>query len=384
MKYMYHAQYQANEYANSILPVPSDYPLNQALPNDFRSDFIQLVELAKKMYRDMAENPEAYGVMLLDINVCVDRVYSGPILESHRSIQRLGDVLFILFDIGEESDNELIVDVEALKLALKTNRKDCSTSKVSKYDGIFERLIALGFEIFGYQNGKFSKGIERIRISYPKNPKIVKTLKIYCNCRLNSQYKDSDKSFYLFDYKFTADISAMSDLTLIEENIHNNDNYFKKIYLEIYKCLSKYKNIKFDGEDFYYGKKRIGYFRYEDHWRRDVSYITDPEYWNIIVKDKNVVPMLNIQITKRDNYTELFNTLPTHTIEFMKKCNCRDCDAFKHLKVNKDCPFHLRWSYDGIDYVSCNFECFNIKYPKVEDILIYVDILASEYKLKLK
>ena len=383
MKYKYHAQYQANEYANSILPVPSDYPLNQALPNDFRNDFAQLVELAKIMYRDLAEKPEAYGVMLLDINVYVDKVYSGPILDSYHSIRRLVDVLFILFDTGNESNNELIVDVEALKLALKTNRKDCLTSKVSKYDGIFDRLIAFGFEIVGYENGKFSKGVEQIRVSFPKNPKLIETLKVYSNCRLNSQYKDSDKNFYYFDYKFTADIDAIPDLTLAQERIHNNDSYFQNIYLQLHDCLLKYKNIMFDG-DCYYGKKRIAYFKYEDHWRRGVSYQTDPEYWNVITKDKGVVPMLNIQMKKRDDYTEVFKTLPMRTIDFMKKCNCHSCSAYSHLKVDKDCPFQVKWSYEEIDYVSCSFECFNIKNPKIEDIPIFVELIVSEYKLKLK
>lgn len=136
MEYLYHAQYQANEYANSILPVPSDYPLRQDLPNDFRSDFAQLTELAKEMYRDMAENPETYGVLLLDKNVCVEKVYSGSIGDSDHSIRRLVDVLFALFDTGEEGDNVLTVDVAAFKSAIKTNRKDCRTLKVSKYECI--------------------------------------------------------------------------------------------------------------------------------------------------------------------------------------------------------------------------------------------------------
>ena len=39
MKFKYYCQYQAEDYAKSILPVPKDYPLKKGLPIDFRQKF---------------------------------------------------------------------------------------------------------------------------------------------------------------------------------------------------------------------------------------------------------------------------------------------------------------------------------------------------------
>ncbi|WP_455619204.1 hypothetical protein [Eisenbergiella sp.] len=44
--------------------MPADYPLNPSLPEDYREHFVRLCELAKRVYFDMAKEPEAYGLAL--------------------------------------------------------------------------------------------------------------------------------------------------------------------------------------------------------------------------------------------------------------------------------------------------------------------------------
>jgi len=55
MKYKYHCQHEAESIANSIMPVPANYPLANGLPDDFIMDKIlvphywRLLELEYKL-----------------------------------------------------------------------------------------------------------------------------------------------------------------------------------------------------------------------------------------------------------------------------------------------------------------------------------------------
>lgn len=392
--YNYHAQYQALEYANAMLPIPSGYPLRQGLPESFREDFAELCELIQKMYADMAEHPLEYGVMLLDISVQVEKTYSGELLDSHHSIRRLVDVLYVLFTCGIEKEGILTIPIDEFKIAIRTKRKDNLTNRVSKYQLILDKLLEFGFALEGYTQNGFPKGLDTFSLTYPTNPQIITTLKQYCDCRYtldeleqnpliaNSHF---DECFYTFDYKFTASLDALPAIYWVQDMVYGRDAWFHEFHITLYQHLSTYQNIRFNG-DYYYGKTRIVRFQYEDPWKRSIPVLTNETYKQIVLQDKTICAMLNLKLKKRTDYAPLLDVLPPHLLDYMKQKTCQHCDAYNHISTKKDgyCPFQIRFMHDGTQYLSCSFHCFNFETPETNDIPIFIKLLEIDYKLKRK
>jgi len=60
MGYKYYVQEYAKKRADSILPVPENYPLRGDFGLNFFSDFSELTKILRKIYVDVTENPAAY------------------------------------------------------------------------------------------------------------------------------------------------------------------------------------------------------------------------------------------------------------------------------------------------------------------------------------
>ena len=122
VEFKFHCQHEAVVIANSILPVPEDYPLADGLPDDFRNHFLQLCELIKEMYIDMAKQPDAYGLVLTDYTIQPAGSQSkdnGLIRKSRNSVNRLPDTLFRLSQNGEVHNHQLVVSLPDFKESLK-------------------------------------------------------------------------------------------------------------------------------------------------------------------------------------------------------------------------------------------------------------------------
>jgi len=162
--YRYHCQHQAESFANSIIPVPGDYPLRNGLPEDFREHFKELCKLAKDIYMDMAKQPENYGLMLLDIN----ETDHNRARDSYRTIHRFMDTLNVLFLNGEVRNHCLTVNAEEFREAAK---------KITKYGLILSRLCDFGFFISDFESNVIDKNAVTFSVEYPDSPNIVEALK---------------------------------------------------------------------------------------------------------------------------------------------------------------------------------------------------------------
>ncbi len=271
--YKFHAQYQAIEYANSILPIPENYPLREGLDKNFRDNFKELTELARVIYHDIAENPEEYGVLLYDINDCnngrIGLFCPGPVLDSWKSLRRPVDIIYALSCSGEIKGEVLKVDARVLASKIKE-------MKLSRYNLILDRLANIGFIFEGYANKKIQDDF--ITVSYPQNPKIIKTLKTYCNCRNVEESQKihikTDMNFYTFDYKFTADLSVLPEIDWVRDKVFTWDTNAKEFYLAFYQYMKKNTNVIYKSDDFhsdfYINGQMAAKIRYEDDlWRQD-------------------------------------------------------------------------------------------------------------------
>ena len=360
MEYKYHSQHQAESFANSIISVPDDYPLKAGLPDDFRKYFAAICKLAKDIYMDMAKQPEAYGVMLLDIN---ETDYNRA-RDSYRTIHRFGDTLNALFLNGKVENHCLTVDAAQFNMAAK---------KINKYKLMLSKICDFGFVISNI-NGT-------IIVEYPDNPKIIDVLKIYCDewliinkNRQTGGIKERKNNnlvrlaaeqfhhhFYRFDYKSTADLEQIPMLTWVndEADYQGFDSRLKKFNEAFYLESLKYDGVQFDG-DYNYKSKRI-------------ARITQVEF-NALGK---AVFVLSLKLPKPDKYMDIIYAMPDSIKGLFSKNYCRHCVMQKDAK----CKMRFSWTYDDVLYEGCAYQCFNFTDFDVALVPQYWRLLELEYGL---
>lgn len=376
------------EYANAILSVPESYPLKKGIAESFRESFKALVEFAKAMYLDIAKAPEKYGIPLFDVNDPHNGVKSlmGQGLIHHKSwasLHRAMDVLYALSYAGEMEGDVLKADARLFASKVKE-------MKLAGYASLFDGLEGINFVFAGYAQGKIKDDF--ITVSFPSNPKIIKALKTYCDCRNIDEsqrpYVKGNLDFYAFDYKFTSDLSALPEINWVKDKIFTWTPEAKEFYMSFYRYITKnlkvvYKSVD-PHSDFYINGQMAAKLRYEDdYWRHEIGCFTNSEYKEIMTRGKRsfFVLILYLRI-KDDKHKDRFDNLSTPLIEYMKSQKCQDCNAFEKHKTKSAgrCPYTVIWIHEGVEYKSCAFGCFHFENPRLEDIPAFCELLAAEYE----
>ena len=381
MSYKYHIQYQAIERANTILPVPADYPLKPGVYAAFRADFTRLTELIKKIYLDISERPESYGLLLLPITE------GKGLTDSFNSLRKPLYVLYALARSGVIENSALRVHIPVFK----ENVKQAKPGKLTQYNLIMDKLSELGFEFNGHNAKGFNKGQDHFTAGFPSDPAVIRALKTFADCcaeHQNSLYgEDADnpyKLFTLMDYKYTADLNKLPEITWVHDCVRFWEDEARAFYVAFYKQATVNPQIRWESTeykgDFFKGKKHIARIKFADTmWKFNVVYITNPEYRDIMKNVDgygNVVLSLHLYLPVKGK-EDRFEKLPPHIIEYMKSKKCGDCDTFSGKKDRNDgkCPHTVYWTHNNGEQRGCSYHCFDFEKPKVEDVPAYCDML---------
>ena len=368
IKYKYHCQHQAENFARGIIAVPEKYPLMSGLPEIFGSRFEKLCELTKKIYLDMAKQPEGYGLMLVDIasndhNLARD---------GYRTIHRFADTLSNLARCGELKDHKMIVDVGEFKKAVKKGAGLVS-GPVPKYELILSRLVDFGFDISDFSGKPFGKNAEAFTVGYPDFPEMIDTIKSYCGCWEKLKANKSavkispggfHHHFYRFDYKITSDLEKIPTPQWVsDEADYTGYSAGEKAFsLAFYEYSLFYKDINFDG-DYNYKNKRIARI-----WQSKFRALGQSKF------------LFSVKIKSMDRYTAVLDGMP----ENIKKLFRKDCCNFCNFQgaTPESCKFRVRWTFEGISHVGCAHACFNFDNFDIKNVPYYWKLLESEYKLQ--
>lgn len=359
MGYKYYVQEYAKKRADSILPVPESYPLRGNFKPNFYSDFSELTKLLKRIYIDVAANPDTYGCDLYPLEN--EMRGKGVDNQSNLSLNRIVNLLRTLCDCAEIENHTLKVNTELFKKQSK---------KIKNYSAIVDKLIDFGFYFQESKNNIY------LTITYPDRPNIINVLKIYMDCWnevLNDEYIKSEikkngygyiagyYNFYSFDYKTTANPKELESLQIIKDDAFTWDEVCKQTYIDFFEYSKQYPAIHFFGRDYYIGKKRIGTLRYDEKY----------EFLNLKLKLKNP-----------DKYISEIEKLPEH----LQTCFSKDvkiCWGCGCLGNNPDtCSIRIYWRFNSIDYIGCSMECFYFNDIKSEDIPQLFSLLEYEYNIK--
>ena len=368
IEYKYHCQHQCESFAQAILPVPMDYPVQIGLSDDFRLHFSKLCKLANNVYMDMAKQPEAYGLMLVDI----ESQDHNLARDGYRTIHRFVDTLANLSHSGELNGYQLVVSAEAFKQSTK-KAAGLVSGPVPKYELILARLVDFGFVISDFEGKPFGKKVETFTVEYPDYPEMMDTIATYCACwealkadktTVKLWPKEFHHHYYRFDYKITAD----RDKIPMEQWVCDEADYLgytpeqKAFSIEFYKQLLQYKDVKFDG-DYTYKSKRIARM-----WQSGYTAMGKPK------------SLLSIKIKNIDRYMEDINRMPDSIKNPLKKDSCRYC-GFQGATADY-CKFRLHWTFEDKAHVGCAHSCFFFYDFDIERVSDYWRLLELEYNLK--
>jgi len=374
MDCQYYCQQQAINLANTIIPVPKDYPLKPGLPTEFREHFTALCDLAKRIYLDMVKQPEAYGLFLTDLSLRAlgsQSKEAGLIRKSKNSVNKLSDTLFRLCQSGEVCNHQLIVSLSAFKTVIKQAEGN-GASPVTKYELILSRLVDFGFSISNFNGKPFTKTVDIFTVEYPDSPQIIDTLKAYCNCWYNVRQSQSalkDRSsltfkgkpvlrYYSamnFDFRFTADQDKipMQDWIAYELKSQGVEDKSIRFHVAFYEYSRQYKDVNYDG-NYFYKSKRI-----------------------VQVKKGG----LSLKLSRMDKYMDKIAAMPDSIKKHFGKSYCNYCD-FQGATVEY-CKFRLHWTYEKKSHDGCAFICFNVNDTDESLLSYYWGLLQLEYNLEV-
>ncbi|MFV0400813.1 MAG: hypothetical protein ACK5LX_09395 [Oscillospiraceae bacterium] len=378
-EYHYHVQRQAEDFAAGILPVPPDYPLKSGLPERFRDDFARLCSLAKSIYLDMAQWPEDYGLMLLEIGETNHNLARN----SYRTVHRLVDTLNALCLCGEVVNHVLNVNAKRFKATVRGN------PAVSKYAHILNKLGDFGFAISDFNGSALSAKAERFTVEYPDDPILVDTLKSYCDYwqeldqfrirgKASASRKDSPlrnqliklspqefhHHFYRFDYKVTADLEHIPMQTwLQDEALYQGYGEELTAFSDLFfQSVVKYEGMGFDGEYHCRGKR--------------VARITCTNFTAL----EKARFALSLKLRKMDRYADYIAVLPEKIKAVFARSNCGYCTS--RDGVVQPCKYRLNWTLEGKNHAGCAYACFLFDDFSPEALPHYCKLLELEYEMK--
>jgi hypothetical protein len=369
MKFKYYCQYQAEDYAKSILPVPKNYPLKKGLSKDFGQRFTKFCDLAKNIYMDMAKRPESYGLLLVELkSKDFDQIRNG-----FYSLRRLPDTIISLFLSGKIKNNRLTVNVETFTKQIKQN-KGKTTASVSKYELVLSCLLDFGFVISDFNGKSFGKNVNSFTVEFSKDAEMINTINDYVLCWEDFNNNETNYKIYhtweyrqydYFDYKITANHSAIP----LQQWVNDDALKYKftpklaSFSKEFYEYSLKYKDISFNG-DYYFKKKRIA---------RINQYGCDG-FGRPIFK-------LSVKLLKPNTCMDgIIDCSETIQEKFKKDI---EGTCYKK-KAGIQCAHMIKWTFNGVSHAGCPMHCFTFDDFNSKLVPQYWRLLELHFGLKKK
>jgi len=341
MSYGYHVQKTAEKLANSMFPVPVDYPVKNGLPWDYPKHFSYFHKLMKSIHFDMAKQPEAYGLKLVDM----ESKDKDLIRKGSNSIHRLFDTLYCLAACGIVENHQLKVSADRFKAAIK-KPQSVGSAAVSKYELVLSRLVDFGFSISDFNGKAFGKDIEHFVVEYPAYPQLADTIKQFYDCWIdlfaeirasNSQVRVRPTEYhhraYIFDYKVTANLENITVKQWLsdEAKYHGTSDADNAFLTAFYNYSLNYEGLTFNG-DYYKKTKRIV---------RDMR--GDSSYNRCAIQ---------IYLKNMGKYAKEIASMPQKIQRMFATDYCFDC--------HETCRTRFSWEYDDTTYRGCGHYCFEI------------------------
>lgn len=371
-------KYWVSEWAkrrkDEVVPLPKEYfihsdYLKQSEPDEIRAAFAEIHAFTMRLYEDIAQFPDAYGMPL---HLKTDyRIFSNEWRDSGQAPYRPLVLLYNLLICGDIENNAVNVSVEKFK-TLKAPPIALSgiDQKIKKAPMLFQKLTEFGFVFEGLKNNKPSGS--HIVITYPDHAEVLYLLKQLAD---KTRLTDRIADFLCCHFRLLQNDMETADygtgIETVADRVHTDKerDFCHQLHNALTEegfCAMPYRGIECYGVTYYRNEKLMN--TKSPYSFRLVSRDFDFNNQN----DEQEKIRLLLRIRNVSNCMDYLKTCP-ESVNFIFTAYSNPGCA-KH--ANNTCKHGVGYEIDGKQYwrCACCEAPFKFK-PKTEDIPHYIKLM---------
>ena len=339
------ARLSATKRKNDILPVPSNFKVNEkyliGLTNDeFVRAFEELQQIVIAIYEDIEKSPFQWGY--------------PDFLITEGYYNRVMDILFEFVFNASYNDGVLTVDT-----------KKFFASKGVKRHKKLELMIA-GFENFGFLFDGFNKKSESFRVSFLNNSHVIAVLTAYAN-EIDTSLPDWawGTPRHSLSYRYMEEPSAQRYENVFLAEMDYASDKFREIQYWLHDEAAKY--------GFYLDPKSPKSLQFRKGSKE--FFLVAEKVPNGLYGGKGIYAKVS--------FLKAFETQPDKMKAFCERFShvFRLDDKGKCCHENK-CMFRMRFTFEGSSYLRCGLNNFIFDDVELDDVKAILEMFVIENKLK--
>ena len=345
---------------NELVDIPGQFEIHpdflQTLSHEeFESAYREIGEMFYRMYSDIADAPERFGLPLYKTDEY--DYFSNQAREARNAPRNLFYFMFWLFACGDFKGNVFITDTAQVR----------KMNKAKKTNLLLEALCDYGFVFDGIKKYSLASG-DYLEIDYPDNKNVIKVLSAVARKVNNTQLKDVkniysgtvaySNAFIGWNYKVLAEdlytCSVAEGYDYVADKMHDEADMELISILDNILTEQGYTRQKGDSNEGpmlrYYGKQ--------------------PVYDYALDSDKGKL-YLELRIRNADKCLEYVNECPERIVEIF-----RHSDNGCQNRINGTCKFGVKYEFEKEEkwHCGCCGAPFKV-HPVKEDIPHYLKLL---------
>lgn len=344
-----------------MIPIPDTFPVNPACllatganESDFINGLKKLTNILRAVYLDMAENPKAYGLPLVeDIHY---PKFNPKARDSMNASKRFSLMLMNLAQAGAYTGDAIEVSIDDFNARNKALK---SKDKMANVPMLLSRMNDFGFVFEGFDGKRFTPGASSFAVMFPDSPDVLQALKGYMQVAHNGY------DLYPLLYSVAMDPEKRPDDQCAKdfaEFLRGDDKAFFQAFHPLMAELGLY--FKPSGSYAYA-------FVYLEPGKK--KYNTDDGYYArfFSVQDSHENRRgVAIRLRSIAEYAKQMESMPERVKAHFAKTTCSHCSA--------ECPMRIGWSLDGQAYETCSYWNHNLSGLIAQDAPYIAELVKLE------
>lgn len=340
-KYIYHEQVHAKRFKSLILFPKKEFYVCEdylyGMKEEFYVVYNELLHIFSKIYGDMEQKPEEFGLPLYRIDEFGTNTPQGR----KTKINFYPLTLFVAFSVGQLSENVLCINRKIFMDQIKKYR-------ITHINKIVDSLSRYGFV--------FYKDEINMYMEYKNNPHILNVLAAATDKAEKMGEVATNTKYICFYYKLFENSSSYC-------GEYGIDDYCKVVpeYAETINVL----NAELEKLDLFPSPNGFYRLNYKNSSRKkynDIIYLTYSAECEIYIR---------LKLRHIGSYADKVEKLPVHIKNALKNHLC--CYCSKTCSNN-----NIKFKMDGEALEACCYNSFVFYRPSVDDIKYYINMIIWE------
>lgn len=330
--------------------------LGELSEEEFEYSFRQIHELFYRIYTDMAEHPEFFGLSMYRLDEC--DYFSKEAREVRIAPWKPFYLLLELFAWGELRNGIIAVEMATFR----------ELNQVKKTDALIRALEDYGFVFVGTKNGKLPPAGSVLEIDYPDNRNILVVLSLTAKKVMNTQLKNVSNyfsnlaafcnGFISWNYKLLQEdfetCSLAEGCDYVADKMHNSAD--REFVAAMDKTLQE-------------AGFAVG--RGDPNEGPAIRYFKSKSAYDFALVSLEGELMLELRIRNAEKCMEYLKKCPERVVEMF-----RQTDVGCQNRVNGTCKCGVKYVFEGEEkwHCGCCGAPFKL-HPAVEDMVHYLRLV---------